>query len=70
MKLPEHGEAPCNLIWLCHDYAGKDLDSVVMTTQAKSRISHGLLVIEYWLTDPSADVVLVSIVLRITCPWT
>jgi hypothetical protein len=35
-----------------------------MTTQAKSRISHGLLVVECWLTDQSADVALVSIVLH------
>jgi hypothetical protein len=34
-----------------------------MTTQAESRISHGLLVIVSWLTDPSADVALISIVL-------
>jgi hypothetical protein len=40
----------------------KDLVSVVMTTWAKSRISHGLLVIRSWLPYPSADVVLVSIV--------
>jgi hypothetical protein len=40
----------------------KDLVSAVMTTQAESRISHGLLVVQSWLTDPSADVALVSIV--------
>jgi hypothetical protein len=40
----------------------KDLVSAVMTTWAKSRISHGLLVDRSWLTDPSADVTLVSIV--------
>jgi hypothetical protein len=33
-----------------------------MTMRAESRISHGLLVVQSWLTDPSADVVLVSIV--------
>jgi hypothetical protein len=42
---------------------GRTLDSVVMTMQAKSRISHGLLVVESWITDQSADVVLVFIVL-------
>jgi hypothetical protein len=42
---------------------GRSLDSVVMTMQAKSRISHGLLVVVSWLTDPSTDVVLVPIVL-------
>jgi hypothetical protein len=42
---------------------GRSLDSAVMTTQAESRISHGLLVVECWLTDPSTDVALVSIVL-------
>jgi hypothetical protein len=36
--------------------------SVVMTTRPESRISHGLLVIQSWLTDPRADVALVSIV--------
>jgi hypothetical protein len=41
----------------------KSLVSAVMTTQAESRISHGLLVVRSWLTDQSADVVLVSIVL-------
>jgi hypothetical protein len=41
----------------------KDLVSAVMTTWAKSRISHGLLVVRSWLTDQSADVALVSIVL-------
>jgi hypothetical protein len=40
----------------------KDLVSAVMTTRAESRISHGLLVVWSWLTDPSADVALVSIV--------
>jgi hypothetical protein len=40
----------------------KDLVSAVMTTRAESRISHGLLVVRSWLTDPSADVALVSIV--------
>jgi hypothetical protein len=40
----------------------KDLVSAVMTMRAKSRISHGLLVDRSWLTDPSADVTLVSIV--------
>jgi hypothetical protein len=34
-----------------------------MTTRAESRISYGLLVVESWLTDQSAGVVLVSIVL-------
>jgi hypothetical protein len=34
-----------------------------MTTRAESRISHGLLVVQSWLTDLSADVALVSIVL-------
>jgi hypothetical protein len=34
-----------------------------MTTRAKSIISHGLFVIIFWLTDQSADVALVSIVL-------
>jgi hypothetical protein len=43
--------------------SGRTLDSAVMTMWAKSRISHGLLVIEYWLTDQSASVALVSIVL-------
>jgi hypothetical protein len=38
----------------------KDLVSAVMTTRAESRISHGLLVVRSWLTDPSADVALVS----------
>jgi hypothetical protein len=42
---------------------GRSLDSVVMTMQAESRISHGLLVVVSWLTDPSTDVVLVPIVL-------
>jgi hypothetical protein len=71
----------CTMLWLaltsflpwfgvCHDCIKKYLDSVVMTTWAKSRISHGLLVVECWLTDPSADVVLILIVLLITCPWT
>jgi hypothetical protein len=41
----------------------KLLDSAVMTTRAKSRISHGLLVVVSLLTDPSADVALVLIVL-------
>jgi hypothetical protein len=41
----------------------KDLVSAVMTTWAESRISHGLFVIWSWLTDQSADVALVSIVL-------
>jgi hypothetical protein len=36
----------------CYNYAQKDLDSAVMTTQAKSRISHGLLVVVSRLTDP------------------
>jgi hypothetical protein len=36
--------------------------SAVMTTWAESRISHGLLVGRSWLTDPSTDVALVSIV--------
>jgi hypothetical protein len=40
----------------------KDLVSAVMTMWAESRISHGLLVAWSWLTDPSADVALVSIV--------
>jgi hypothetical protein len=40
----------------------KYLVSAVMTTRAESRISHGLLVVRGWLTDPSADVALVSIV--------
>jgi hypothetical protein len=40
----------------------KDLVSAVMTMRAESRISHGLLVVRSWLTDPSADVALVSIV--------
>jgi hypothetical protein len=34
-----------------------------MTMRAESRISHGLLVIVSWITDQSADVALVSIVL-------
>jgi hypothetical protein len=34
-----------------------------MTTRPKSRISHGLLVVRSWLTDSSADVALISIVL-------
>jgi hypothetical protein len=42
---------------------GRTLDSAVMTTRAESRISHGLLVIESWITDQSADVVLVFIFL-------
>jgi hypothetical protein len=33
-----------------------------MTMRAESRISHGLLVIQSWLIDQSADVALVSIV--------
>jgi hypothetical protein len=33
-----------------------------MTTRAESRISHGLLVVIFFLTDQSADVALVSIV--------
>jgi hypothetical protein len=37
--------------------------------RAKSRISHGLLVVRSWLTDQSAGVVLVSIVLVITCTY-
>jgi hypothetical protein len=44
-------------------WSGRFLDSAVMTTWAESRISHGLLVVENWLTDPSADVVLCLIVL-------
>jgi hypothetical protein len=40
-----------------------------MTTRAKSRISHGLLVVQSWFTDQSADVVLVSIVFDITCTY-
>jgi hypothetical protein len=40
----------------------KDLVSVVMTTWAKCRISHGQLVVRSWLTDQSADVALISIV--------
>jgi hypothetical protein len=47
----------------------KYLVSAVMTTRAESRISHGLLVVRSWLTDQSADVVLVSIVLVITCTY-
>jgi hypothetical protein len=42
---------------------GRFLDSAVITTWAESRISHGLLVVKCWLTDPSADVALASIVL-------
>jgi hypothetical protein len=41
----------------------KLLDSAVMTMQAESRISHGLLVVISLLTDPSTDVALVLIVL-------
>jgi hypothetical protein len=48
---------------LCHGSVGKVLDLVVMTMWAESRISHGLLVIGSWLTDQSAGVALVSIVL-------
>jgi hypothetical protein len=48
----------------CYDYAQKSLDSVVMTMWAKSIISHGLLVVSCWLTDQSAGVALVSIVLH------
>jgi hypothetical protein len=33
-----------------------------MTTRARSRISHGLLVVDMWLTDQSAGVALVLIV--------
>jgi hypothetical protein len=40
----------------------KDLVSAVMTMRAKSRISHGLLVVRSWLPYLSADVALVSIV--------
>jgi hypothetical protein len=40
----------------------KDLVSAVMTMQAESRISHGLLVVRSWIPVPSADVALVSIV--------
>jgi hypothetical protein len=47
----------------------KYLVSAVMTTQAESRISHGLLVVRNWLTDQSADVALVFIVLVITCTY-
>jgi hypothetical protein len=47
----------------------KCLVSAVMTTQAESRISHGLLVVRSWLTDQSADVALVSIVFVITCTY-
>jgi hypothetical protein len=47
----------------------KDLVSAVMTMRAKSRISHGLFVVRSWLTDPSADVALVSIVPYITCTY-
>jgi hypothetical protein len=43
--------------------SGRFLDSAVMTMRAESRISHGLLVIVSWITDQSADVALVSIVL-------
>jgi hypothetical protein len=38
----------------------KDLVSVVMTMWAESRISHGLFVVQSWLTDPSADVAPIS----------
>jgi hypothetical protein len=41
----------------------KDLVSVLMTTRAESRISHGLCVVRSLLTDPSTDVALISIVL-------
>jgi hypothetical protein len=37
-----------------------------MTMRAESSISHGLLVVRIWLTDQSAGVALVSIVLRIS----
>jgi hypothetical protein len=47
----------------CYDYARRNLVSAVMTTRAKSRISHGLLVVKSWLIDQGADVALVSIVL-------
>jgi hypothetical protein len=47
----------------------KSLVSAVMTTRAESRISHGLLVVWSWLTDQSAGVALVSIVLIITCTY-
>jgi hypothetical protein len=40
----------------------KNLVSAVMTMRPESRISHGLLVVRSWLTDPRADVALVSIV--------
>jgi hypothetical protein len=45
----------------------KDLVSAVMTTRPESRISHGLLVVRSWLTDPSADVALVLLFSCITC---
>jgi hypothetical protein len=45
----------------------KDLVSAVMTTRAKSRISHGLFVVRSWLTDPSADVAPVLLFSYITC---
>jgi hypothetical protein len=38
----------------------KDLVSVVMTTRAESRISHGLFVVRSWLTDQSTGVALIS----------
>jgi hypothetical protein len=47
----------------------KYLVSAVMTTRAKSRISHGLLVVRSWLTEQGADVALVSIVFVITCTY-
>jgi hypothetical protein len=33
-------------LWVrgCYDYAGRTLDSVVMTTRAENSISHGLII--------------------------
>jgi hypothetical protein len=45
----------------------KDLVSAVMTMRAESRISHGLFVVQSWLTDPSADVAPVLLFSYITC---
>jgi hypothetical protein len=47
----------------------KNLVSAVMTMRPESRISHGLFVVRSWLTDQSADVALISIVLVITCTY-
>jgi hypothetical protein len=54
----------------CYGYAWNPLDSAVMTMWAESRISHGLLVVNCWLTDQSTDVALVSYCSFITCSRT